>query len=69
MPREITDADAPVPADLDEKRNLAPGDAERVRLPSQLARKLEQGGPEAVRDDERFECENGHLVSHANKTR
>ncbi len=47
---ELVDADAAVPPDLDQERDLPSGDAERVALAAELAGELQQRGPEPVCD-------------------
>jgi hypothetical protein len=48
--RELVDADAAAFADLDQQRDLAACDAERVALAAELAGELQQRRPQSVRD-------------------
>ena len=64
---EVANADATMPVDLDQQRDLAAGDAERVRLAPQLTRQLQQRGAEAVRNRKRLKCECRHSLAMLTK--
>jgi hypothetical protein len=44
-----------VSLDLKQQRHLSAGDPQRVRLAPELARELQQGGPQAICDGQGFE--------------